>query len=485
MIFRYVPVATVHALLRLNTGFWGLREFLEPQLIAAARRLSSLIVPKPSVRIFERDGPDDIKDCQNGQCLGFRSDGQPKQSYWMNVRLGRHFCSSKFRNDAEGKGAEPTMSVMVLPKQQSRPGFLSVPELRNPMVFDRGRLCLGYEKCKPESWNLVVRQISDWRLVGKRSLFQGQPYLIDHDNDLIILYSNDGEIHIWNPYLPEPWKLEHAGATIFERPRILPNRTGFVTTSRKSRKDIFEDIQVFVCQSISWQDTEKCPHWKLTSYRVPLFSYFPGTETRSYECLRSFTVIWDISRSGILFNSSLIGSIAITYTGEELGPTLPNKQKIVGEFSDGARVIYSEGHTAYVPSYVQIMKNDKVHFELRHRDDFDGILLFLDTYLIIVDKDINFPSPHCRLRIFTRAGGLIHELRLGSEYSTYHTRIFEEGHSIVLYSKDLSEATVWNFGKTFPVPSVARSKSIRRANEHPESRYNLRRKIRKSGKVQG
>jgi hypothetical protein len=371
------------------------------------------------------------------------------------------------------------MSVMVWPKQKSQPGFLSVPELRNPMVFDRGKLCLGYEKCEPESWNLVVRQITDWSLVGKRSLFQGYPYLLDHDSDLIILHSNDGEIHVWNPYLPEPWKLEHAGATIFERPRILPSRTGFVTTSRKSRKNIFEDIQVFVCQSISWQDTEKCPYWELTSYRVPLFSYFPGAETRSYECLRSFTVIWDISRSGILFNRSLIGRIAISYTGEKLGSTLPNKHKIVGEFSDGARVIYYEGRARYVSSYVQVMKNDKVQFHLYHFNDFDGILLFLDTYLVIVDKDYNFLSPYSWLRIFTRAGGLIYEFRLGSEYSTYSTRIFEEGHSIVLYSKDLSEATVWNFGETFPVPSVARSKLTRRANEHPESRYNLRRKTRK------
>jgi hypothetical protein len=334
-------------------------------------------------------------------------------------------------------------------------------------------------KDEPESWNLVVRQISDWRLVGKRSLFQGQPYLIDHDSDLVILYSNDGEIRVWNPLLAEPWKLEHGRATIFQQPRILPNRTGFVTTSRKSREDIFEDVQVFVCQAVFRQDTRKYPQMELTSYRVPLFSYFPGIEAYSYETLRSFTIIQDISRSDILFESSQIGSIAITYTGKKLKPTLHNKEKIVGEFSDGARVIYFRGHTAYDPSYVHIVKNDKIQLKLHHRDDFESILLFLDTYLVVVDRGINFHFPHSRLRIFTRAGDSIYELRLGSKYSTYYPRIFEEGHSIVLYAKNLSEATVWNFEETFQVPSVTRCEPIKRPNENPAARYNLRRKTRK------
>jgi hypothetical protein len=33
------------------------------------------------------------------------------------------------------------------------------------------------------------RQISDWSLVGMRSLFQGQPYPIDHNSDLVVLYT--------------------------------------------------------------------------------------------------------------------------------------------------------------------------------------------------------------------------------------------------------------------------------------------------------
>jgi hypothetical protein len=273
---------------------------------------------------------------------------------------------------------------MVWPGQQRQPDFLNVPELRNPRVFGRGRLCLGYEKSEPESWNLVVRQISNWRLVGKRTLFQGQPYLINHDIDLVILYSNDGEIHVWNPFHAEPWKLEHEGATIFERPRILPSRTGFVTTSRKSTEAIFEDVRVVVCRSVFWQDTKKCPDMKLTSYHVPLFSYFPGIETSSYdyESLHSLTVIQDVSWSSILFESPPIGSIAVTYTGKKLESTLHNEEKIVGEFSDGARVIYFKGHTAYVPSYVHIIKNDKVHLRLHHRDDFNGILLFLSGLLL-------------------------------------------------------------------------------------------------------
>lgn len=103
---------------------------------------------------------------------------------------------------------------------------------------------------------------------------------------------------------------------------------------------------------------------KLTSYRVPLFSYFPGIETRAYETLRSFTVIWDIRQNGILFYLSLIGSIAITYTGKKLRLALYPKENIIGQFSDSARVIYFKGLTVYDRSYVKIMKNDKVCFEL-------------------------------------------------------------------------------------------------------------------------
>ena len=461
MIIHHVHVATVLALLNVNKAFWGLRGFLEPHLVAAARRLSSLLVPKHSTRTFVRDRPDDIKDCRNGQCLSFQSEGQSDQLYWTTVRLGTGPWKDTPWIGAEGRIAEPTMSVMVWPRKQSQPDFVSVPELRNPRVFSRGRLCLGYEKREPESWNLVVRQISDWSLVGMRSLFQGQPYPIDHNSDLVVLYTKIGEVYIWNPFRDEPWKLEHEDTTIFETPMILPNRTGFVTTPRKSREDVFEDVRVFVCHSVSWQNTGKSPDMKLTSYRVPLFSYFPGIETRDYESLRAFTVIWDISQDGILFYSSLIGSIAIAYDGKRLGPTLHNKEKFVGEFSDGGRVTYFKGHTAYINSYVQIVNKDKVHFKLHHPDDFSGILLFLDTYLVIVDKGFNFLRPHCRLRIFTRAGDFIYELRLGSEYSTYHARVFEEGHSIVLYAKDLTEATVWNFGEPFQVSLVPRCKPIK------------------------
>ncbi|KAJ5264998.1 hypothetical protein N7505_007791 [Penicillium chrysogenum] len=297
--------------------------------------------------------------------------------------------------------------------------------------------------------------------------------------DLVILHSKDGEINVWNPFLAEPWKLEHQGHSTFERPMFLPNRTGFVTTSRKSTENILKDVRVFVCRSVFWQDTKKRQYMKLTSYRVPLFSYFPGIETRAYESLRSFTVFWDVRQNGILFYSSLIGSIAITYTGKKLKPALHPKENIIGQFSDSARVIYFKGLTAYDRSYVKIMKNDKVCFELRQSRCFDGIPLFLDTYLVIVDQDINFPRLPCRIRIFTRAGGLIYELRLGSKYASYYTRIFEEGHSIVIYAKDLSEATVWNSGETSQALSVARCEPIKRANENPEARYNLRSTVRR------
>lgn len=397
----------------------------------------------------------------------------------MDVRQGRNFWSGTSWHDAEDNGAEPTMSVTVWPRQQSLPEFPNVPEILNPRVFGRGRLCLGYGRGEPGSWNLVVRLISGWILIGKRSSFQGEPYLINYNSDLVILHSKDGEINVWNPFLAEPWKLEHQGHSTFERPMFLPNRTGFVTTSRKSTENILKDVRVFVCRSVFWQDTKKRQYMKLTSYRVPLFSYFPGIETRAYETLRSFTVFWDIRQNGILFYSSLIGSIAITYTGKKLKPALHPKENIIGQFSDSARVIYFKGLTAYDRSYVKIMKNDKVCFELRQSRCFDGIPLFLDTYLVIVDQDINFPRLPCRIRIFTRAGGLIYELRLGSKYASYYTRIFEEGHSIVIYAKDLSEATVWNFGETFQVLSVARCEPIKRANENPEARYNLRSTVRR------
>lgn len=446
MILRHVHVATVIALLTVNRLFWGLRGSLQPQFIAAAQWLSSGMVPERSIRIFKGDRPDDIRDCRNGQCLVFQSNGQSHQSYWTNVRL-----QEEFWGDTKGNRAEPTMSVRVWPRQQSRPYFPSVPELREPRVFGRGSLCLGYEKSESESWNLVVRQISNWRLVGKRSSFQGQPCIIDHDSDLVILHSNDGEIHVWNPFHAEPWKLEHEGATIFERPRILPNRIGFVTTSRKSTKDISKDIRVVVCRSVFWQDTKKSPDMKLTSFLFPLFSYFPGIETGSddYESLHSLAVIKDVSRNSILFQSPRIGRIAITYTGKVLPESTPHKQeKIVGEFSDGARVIYFESRTRK-PSYVRIMKDDQVRLRLDHKNRFGGFLLFQDTYLVIVDKDNEYGVPHCRLRIFARAGELVYDFQLGGKYSTFQPRIFEEGHSIVLYANDLSEATVWNFEKPF------------------------------------
>jgi hypothetical protein len=197
---------------------------------------------------------------------------------------------------------------------------------------------------------------------------------------------------------------------------------------------------------------------KLTSYHVPLFSYFPGIENHSYETLRPLAVIQEISDRGILFTSSLIGSKATTFTCKDLGLTLQNKEEIIGEFSDGTRVIYFHGPTAYEHSYVQIAKDSKIRFQIRYRDHFEGILLFLDTYLVIMDKDISFGRQHCRLRIFTRAGDLIYKSYLGSKYSATRARIFEEVYSIILYAKDLSEATVWNFGDTSQVFSVAKRK---------------------------
>lgn len=78
----------------------------------------------------------------------------------MDVRQGRNFWSGASWHDAEDNGAEPTMSVTVWPRQQSLPEFPNVPEIRNPRVFGRGRLCLGYGRGEPGSWNLAVRLIS-------------------------------------------------------------------------------------------------------------------------------------------------------------------------------------------------------------------------------------------------------------------------------------------------------------------------------------
>jgi hypothetical protein len=160
MIIRYVHVATVSGLTRVNKEFWSLRGSLGPTMKAAARMLSSGRTPKPSIRMFERVGPDDTIDRGNGQFLIFWSDNQSNQSYWKNVKLGWRFQGSPDWNDAEGgvgAESESSMSVAVWPTHRSRPDFLGVPELRNPKPFGRGRLCLGYEKIEPGSWNLVVR----------------------------------------------------------------------------------------------------------------------------------------------------------------------------------------------------------------------------------------------------------------------------------------------------------------------------------------
>jgi hypothetical protein len=442
----------------------------------ASRRILYQKIPLPSRRKFIENQPDDIRGCNNGQS---------HRTYWENTRLREYGLGNlDWQREEEGSGAGSTMSVTVWPKRQAVSPFLDVPELLCPIVFGAGSLCLGYEERVHGPWNLVVRRISDWHWVAEILAFKGQPYVLGHDSDLIILYSwDEGKIQIWNPLLDKLCEPQHPHGMFFAPLKILESEKGFITTVRASFDDVFKDVCVAIWRDITWKGARKSPSMELRTYRLPLLSLFPeiSRSSQSFDSLQLFTRIHEVGLNGILFHSPMVGSLAMTYSGKPLAPTDLDRGMLVGEFSDGTRVIHCETrHTgAFRPFQIKMTKNGETISQFETDDDYYcSSLIFQDTYLVVLDRHLDnrsSPCRPCRFTIRTKVGGLIYEARLGPQYLTYKPRIFEEAYSIVVCANDLSEALVWDFGEAGQVPL----RGTKRVKENFRQRYNLRSKARR------
>ncbi|KAL2372007.1 hypothetical protein RJ035_005773 [Blastomyces gilchristii] len=117
-------------------------------------------------------------------------------------------------------------------------GHDRVPRLMYPVLFGGGELCFGYELTGVSGPKLVVRCVSDWRLVAERS-FNGEVFAMNsaeewcifhRDSDLLIQFTRQhGEISIWNSSLRRPLhKLLHPTATQIS---ALPKRGGVAALS--------------------------------------------------------------------------------------------------------------------------------------------------------------------------------------------------------------------------------------------------------------
>ncbi|KAJ6125814.1 hypothetical protein N7471_010307 [Penicillium samsonianum] len=415
----------------------------------------------------------DITSCGDGRYLGFTPHGSSHQLYWKFKKCPgfKAWHANQWRSEPENTGAGEIMSVTVWPRRGNST-FFNVPELLSPSVFDKGRLCLGYEKIGFGPWWLVVRQISDWDLVAQHSILAtiDQAYVLGLDSDLVVQYSTESfKIRIWNPRLNKFWEVQHSNATLFNRPHILNGQNGFITTSKQDKSG---DVHVLSWRSINWRDTEKPSYIEHRDFTLPSSYFFPEIPSNG-EISRGlspglFTTIDEIGHNCISFLLQSDPPLAVTYIGEPM--EFGNLEIVVGEFSDNTHVIRNSGRCD--DSVVKMMKDGKQIWRLDEGRDCLGAFVYLDAYLVIVDRD-HRGRLHSRVAFRNINGELVYDFELPWNYTRREIRILREDGRIVIFADDLLEATVWTFFKNTASSTERAGKGEKRYDLRPHKKRRL------------